>query len=77
MDLASSSFNISPAPRARRTLRIPVQSEEPVIFQSEALPAGLTILGPAFSEANLIRFVYDLEQTTHHCQDPALFPALC
>ncbi len=40
------------------------------------LPAGLTILGPAFSEATLIRYAYDFEQSTHARQAPPLFPAL-
>jgi amidase len=40
------------------------------------LPAGLTILGPAFSETQLIRYAYDFEQTTQHRKAPPLFPAL-
>ncbi len=40
------------------------------------LPAGLTILGPAFSEATLIRYAYDFEQSTHARHAPPLFPAL-
>jgi Asp-tRNA(Asn)/Glu-tRNA(Gln) amidotransferase A subunit family amidase len=40
------------------------------------LPAGLTILGPAFSEATLIRYAYNFEQATHARKEPPLFPAL-
>jgi amidase len=48
----------------------------PMGYTHGDLPAGLTILGPAFSEATLVRFAYDFEQTTHHRKDPPLFPAL-
>jgi len=45
-------------------------------FTHGNLPAGLTILAPAFSESKLIRYAYDFEQATHHRKDPPLFPAL-
>ncbi|MBB6142364.1 Asp-tRNA(Asn)/Glu-tRNA(Gln) amidotransferase A subunit family amidase [Silvibacterium bohemicum] len=48
----------------------------PMGFTHGALPAGLTILGPAFSEAKLIRYAYDFEQTTQQRRDPPLFPPL-
>jgi Asp-tRNA(Asn)/Glu-tRNA(Gln) amidotransferase A subunit family amidase len=48
----------------------------PTGFTHGNLPAGLTILGPAFSEATLIRYAYDFEQATHFRKDPPLFPAL-
>jgi amidase len=48
----------------------------PMGFTHGNLPAGLTILAPAFREDKLIRYAYDFEQTTHHRQDPPLFPAL-
>ena len=48
----------------------------PMGFTHGNLPAGLTMLGPAFSEATLIRFAYDFEQTVHQRKDPPLFPSL-
>lgn len=48
----------------------------PMGFTHGALPAGLTFLGPAFSEAMLIRYVYDFEQTVHQRKDPTTFPRL-
>jgi Asp-tRNA(Asn)/Glu-tRNA(Gln) amidotransferase A subunit family amidase len=45
-------------------------------FTHGSLPAGLTILAPAFGEAALIRYAYDFEQTTRQRKDPPLFPAL-
>jgi amidase len=48
----------------------------PMGFTHGMLPAGLTFLGPVFSEAQLLRYAYDFEQTTHHRQPPPLFPAL-
>jgi amidase len=48
----------------------------PMGFTHGNLPAGLTILAPAFREDKLIRYAYDFEQTTHHRKDPPQFPAL-
>jgi amidase len=48
----------------------------PMGFTHGNLPAGLTILAPAFREDRLIRYAYDFEQTTHQRKDPPLFPAL-
>jgi Asp-tRNA(Asn)/Glu-tRNA(Gln) amidotransferase A subunit family amidase len=48
----------------------------PMGFTHGNLPAGLTILAPAFGEDKLIRYAYDFEQTTHHRKEPSLFPAL-
>jgi amidase len=48
----------------------------PMGFTHGDLPAGLTILAPAFREDLLIRYAYDFEQATHHRKDPALFPPL-
>jgi amidase len=48
----------------------------PMGFTHGTLPAGLTILGPAFGEATLIRYAYDFEQTTQARKDPQLFPPL-
>jgi Asp-tRNA(Asn)/Glu-tRNA(Gln) amidotransferase A subunit family amidase len=45
-------------------------------FTHGMLPAGLTFLGPAFSESTLIRYAYDFEQTTRQRKDPPLFAAL-
>jgi Asp-tRNA(Asn)/Glu-tRNA(Gln) amidotransferase A subunit family amidase len=48
----------------------------PMGFTHGMLPAGLTFLGPAFSEGTLIRYAYDFEQTTKQRKDPPLFPPL-
>ena len=48
----------------------------PMGFTHDDLPAGMTLLGPAFSEATLIGYAYDFEQTTHARRDPPLYPAL-
>jgi amidase len=48
----------------------------PMGFTHGTLPAGLTFLGPTFSESTLIRYAYDFEQTTQQRKDPQLFPAL-
>ena len=48
----------------------------PMGFTHGSLPAGLTILAPAFREDTLIRYAYDFEQTTHARKDPPQFPAL-
>jgi Asp-tRNA(Asn)/Glu-tRNA(Gln) amidotransferase A subunit family amidase len=48
----------------------------PMGFTHGSLPAGLTILAPAFGEAALIRYAYDFEGTTRQRKDPPLFPAL-
>jgi Asp-tRNA(Asn)/Glu-tRNA(Gln) amidotransferase A subunit family amidase len=48
----------------------------PMGFTHGNLPAGLTILAPAFHEDRLIRYAFNFEQATHHRKEPALFPAL-
>jgi amidase len=48
----------------------------PMGFTHGDLPAGLTILAPAFREDLLIRYAYDFEQATHYRSEPTLFPAL-
>jgi amidase len=48
----------------------------PTGFTHGMLPAGLTFLGPAFSESTLVRYAYDFEQTTEQRKDPPLFPPL-
>jgi Asp-tRNA(Asn)/Glu-tRNA(Gln) amidotransferase A subunit family amidase len=40
------------------------------------LPAGMTIMGRAWSEATLIRLAYGYEQATHHRRPPASAPAI-
>lgn len=40
------------------------------------LPAGLQLLGRAFTEGDLLRYAYAYEQATHHRQAPTAFPAL-
>jgi Asp-tRNA(Asn)/Glu-tRNA(Gln) amidotransferase A subunit family amidase len=48
----------------------------PMGFTHGNLPAGLTFLGRAFSEADLIRYVFDFEQTVRARKEPELFPGL-
>lgn len=48
----------------------------PMGFTHGNLPAGLTFLGHAFSEASLISYAYDFEQTVHQRRDPPHFPPL-
>jgi amidase len=48
----------------------------PMGFTHGNLPAGLTILTPAFREDKLIRYAYDFEQTTHYHKDPPQFPSI-
>jgi Asp-tRNA(Asn)/Glu-tRNA(Gln) amidotransferase A subunit family amidase len=40
------------------------------------LPAGMTILGRAWSEVSLLRFAYAYEQLTHHRRPPPTTPPL-
>jgi amidase len=48
----------------------------PMGFTHGGLPAGLTILAPAFREDLLIRYAFDFEQTVRERKEPVLFPAL-
>ncbi len=48
----------------------------PMGYTNGSLPAGLTFLGPLFSEPDLIRFVYAYEQATRHRRPPEKFPPL-
>ncbi len=45
----------------------------PMGFTDDGLPAGITCLGSAFSEPDLIRFVYAYEQGTKHRRQPPKF----
>ncbi len=42
----------------------------------EALPAGMTFFGRAWSEGRLFALAYDYEQATHHRRPPASAPPL-
>jgi Asp-tRNA(Asn)/Glu-tRNA(Gln) amidotransferase A subunit family amidase len=42
----------------------------PMGYSHTALPAGLTFLGPAYSEGLLLRYAYAYEQATHHRKPP-------
>jgi amidase len=46
----------------------------PMGYTHGNLPAGLQLLGRAFTEGDLIRFAYAYEQATHHRHPPAAFP---
>jgi amidase len=48
----------------------------PMGFSRGTLPAGLTILGRAWSEPTLIKFAYAYEQATRHRRPPPTTPAL-
>jgi amidase len=48
----------------------------PMGFTHGSLPAGLTLLGRAFSEPTLIKFAYAYEQATLHRHPPAAFGPL-
>ncbi|MGH7677674.1 MAG: amidase family protein [Gemmatimonadaceae bacterium] len=48
----------------------------PMGYTRGTLPAGMTILGRAWSEATLIKFAYAYEQATRHRKPPASAPAL-
>jgi amidase len=48
----------------------------PMGYSHDVLPAGLTFLGPTFSESTLIKYAYAYEQATKHRHAPAKFPAL-
>ncbi|WP_245781640.1 amidase family protein [Granulicella pectinivorans] len=48
----------------------------PMGFTHGTLPAGLTLLGRAYTEPMLIRYAYAYEQATHHRQPPVAFPPL-
>ena len=48
----------------------------PMGFTHGDLPAGLTFLGRAFSEGELIGLAFSYEQATHHRHPPALFPSI-
>ncbi len=48
----------------------------PMGFTHGTLPAGLTLLGRAWSEGTLLRLAYSYEQATHHRHPPAQFGPL-
>ncbi|HEY0800985.1 MAG TPA: amidase family protein, partial [Steroidobacteraceae bacterium] len=48
----------------------------PMGYTHDVLPAGLTILGDAFSEGTLIKFAYAYERATKHRHPPSQFPPL-
>ena len=48
----------------------------PMGYTRGVLPAGMTILGRAWSETTLIRFAYAYEQATRHRRPPASTPPL-
>ena len=48
----------------------------PAGLTSEGLPVGITFLGPAFSDATMIRLSYGYEQATGHRIPPATTPGL-
>lgn len=70
-----------PVPRRQQPNPLAPETDFPAItlpvgFTYGMLPAGLTFLGPEFSESTLIRYAYDFEQTTRQRKDPPLFAAL-
>jgi amidase len=48
----------------------------PAGLTSQGLPVGITLLGPSFSDATMIRLAYGYEQATGHRIPPATTPGL-
>ena len=48
----------------------------PMGYTRGVLPAGITLLGRAWSEATLVKLAYSYEQATHHRHAPPSAPAL-
>ena len=48
----------------------------PAGLTSEGLPVGITLLGPSFSDATMIRLAYGYEQATGHRVPPTTTPGL-
>jgi len=48
----------------------------PMGYTRGVLPAGMTVLGRAWSEATLFKLAYSYEQATHHRRPPASTPRL-
>jgi len=48
----------------------------PIGFNDQFLPAGMTFIGPLFSEPMLIQFAYAYEQATKHRKPPEKFGVL-
>ncbi len=48
----------------------------PTGYTKEGLPVGMTFFGRAFSEPDLIKYIYSYEQATKHRRSPQLFPDL-
>jgi Asp-tRNA(Asn)/Glu-tRNA(Gln) amidotransferase A subunit family amidase len=46
----------------------------PAGFTGDGLPAGITFLGRAYADADMVRFAYAYEQATHHRQAPTSTP---
>lgn len=44
----------------------------PMGYNADGLPSGLSLLGPLYSEAQLIVFAYSYEQATKHRRAPDL-----
>lgn len=47
----------------------------PMGYNRDGLPAGISLLGPLYSEARLVGFAYSYEQATKHRRMPVLPPA--
>jgi Asp-tRNA(Asn)/Glu-tRNA(Gln) amidotransferase A subunit family amidase len=66
---------------AGQTLRFATAAGFPAItvpmgYTDKVLPAGLSMLGRAWSEAQLLRIAHAYEQATHHRHPPSLTPPL-
>jgi amidase len=48
----------------------------PAGFTSQGLPVGITFLGRAYSEPQMIKLAYAYEQATHHRRPPKSTPEL-
>ena len=70
-----------PVPRRQQPNPLAPETDLPAItlpvgFTHGMLPAGLTFLGPTFSESTFIRYAYDFEQPTRGAKTPRTFAGL-
>ncbi|HEX9913749.1 MAG TPA: amidase, partial [Candidatus Bathyarchaeia archaeon] len=69
------------SPHGDNSQRIPPHTGMPSLsvpmgYTRDGLPAGLQLVGPLFSEPQLLGYAYAYEQATRHRRPPALFPEL-
>ena len=77
----SAWLGTQPVPRRQQPNPLAPETDFPAItlpvgFTHGMLPAGLTFLGPTFSESTFIRYAYDFEQPTRGAKTPRTFAGL-